>query len=121
MIRSLMTMETARIVDVRDKWHLSCKSAPPSHSKAYPLLVSARGGILMSSCQRLWSSNQTIHPLPVVHDSPPPGSGVETPSSAPQQRTLLWSDRMAFRVWLVCASLLWFLGFINLVTGVARR
>lgn len=33
----------------------------------------------------------------------------------------LWSDKMAFRVWLLCGLLLWLLGLINLVTGVARR
>jgi hypothetical protein len=75
----------------------------------------------MSNSQRLLSRSQTGRPLLVslpLSIADPEADA----STQPTGRTGgLWSDRIAFRIWLLCGLILWLVGFINLVTGVARR
>ncbi len=57
----------------------------------------------------------------VLHELKLAESAGEVPVEQTRRPGALWTDRMAFRVWLGCGFLLWLLGFVNLVTGVARR
>jgi hypothetical protein len=75
----------------------------------------------MSSSQPLTSTKQTRRPFLVHHERNHSIATVDTPNEADKRPGALWSDKMAFRIWLACGLLLWLLGFINLVTGVARK
>jgi hypothetical protein len=43
------------------------------------------------------------------------------PGNDSEQAAAPWSDKMALRIWIACGLVLWLLGFINLVTGMASR
>jgi len=75
----------------------------------------------MSNSQRLLPWRQTSRPLLISSPLNNANAEADSPILAPARKGGLWSDRIAFRIWLLCGLLLWLVGFINLVTSVARR
>ena len=75
----------------------------------------------MSNSQRLLSKSQPSRPLLVSPQLNIADADFDAPIQAPEREGGLWTDRIAFRIWLLCGLLLWLVGLINLVTGVARR
>ena len=86
------------------------------------LFISAKGGILKSKSSStallrslLEPANEVAHEINELHHAAIKATDESKPALA------LWSEKTALRIWIGCGLLLWLLGLVNLITGVASR